>query len=114
MKSIGITFSIIILMGLVLGATLVVHAQQDQSCEFSTLPTKTVTIPIEGMSCASCMARVKKTLRSIEGVTAVEVSLAQRAAHVSYRDTEVSPERLAAAINDLGYKAGTPTTERTQ
>jgi copper chaperone CopZ len=75
---------------------------------------KTVTIPIEGMSCASCVARVKKTLHAIKGVTEVEVSLAQRAAHVSYRDTEVSPERLTAAINDLGYKAGMPTTERPQ
>lgn len=114
MKSIGITFSIIVLIGLILGATLVLRAQPEQPPASSSLPTTTVTIPVEGMSCASCAAHVKKTLRSIEGVTAVEVDLAQRAAHVSYSGTEVSPERLTAAINDLGYKAGTPTTERPQ
>ena len=75
---------------------------------------KAVTIPIEGMTCASCVARVKKTLKSIDGVVEVEVSLEQRDAQVRYLDTKVSPERLAAAINDLGYRAKTPTSERTR
>lgn len=75
---------------------------------------QTVTIPIEGMSCASCVARVKQTLHALEGVTAAEVSLAPRNARVSYLAAHVSPERLVAAITDLGYTAGPPMTERTQ
>ena len=36
---------------------------------------QTVSIPVEGMSCMSCAARVKQTLKEIEGVQHVEVSL---------------------------------------
>ena len=69
---------------------------------------KTVTIPIEGMSCSACAARVKRTLKAIDGVAEVEISLEHRNARVRYVEGKVSPERLVAAINQLGYKAGTP------
>lgn len=104
----------LLLFSIVFGVALVLRAPQEQPQAFSSLPTKTVTLPVEGMTCASCVARVKKTLQSIDGVTEIEVSLAQRAARVSYRDAKVSPERLAAAINDLGYRAGTPVAEDTR
>lgn len=76
--------------------------------------TQTVTIPIEGMSCAACAARVKKTLKEIPGVRAVELNLEHRSAQVRYLDGQVSPERLMAEINQLGYKAGTPTLAGTR
>lgn len=68
----------------------------------------TVVIPVEGMSCVSCAARIKKTLASMNGVGDVEVSLGERRARVRFDPSRVSPDRLAAAINDLGYHAGTP------
>jgi len=74
---------------------------------------KTVTIPIEGMACMLCVGRIKKTLKALDGVLEVTVSLEHRHAQIRYRETTVSPERLAAAINDLGYTAGTPTVEHT-
>jgi copper chaperone CopZ len=64
------------------------------------------------MVCASCTASVKKTLKSIEGVTEVEVSLERRQARVRYVEAKVSPKALVAAINELGYKAGVPTVEQ--
>jgi copper chaperone CopZ len=73
--------------------------------------TKTVVIPIEGMSCAACVARVKRTLTAIEGVVEVHVELAQRSARIRYIDGRVTPDRLTDAINKLGYKAGTPKAE---
>ncbi len=69
---------------------------------------KTVTIPIEGMSCAACAARVKKTLKDMPGVQAVQLNLEHRNAEVTYIEGQLSPDRLVAAINQLGYKAGTP------
>lgn len=69
---------------------------------------KTVTIPVEGMSCAACAARVKKALKEIPGVQAVELNLERRNAQVGYFDSQVSAGRLVAAINQLGYKAGRP------
>ena len=69
---------------------------------------KTISIPVEGMTCAACVARVKKSLATLDGVSAVEVSLAERRARVHYAAGKLSPEQLANAINDLGYHAGEP------
>lgn len=114
-KFIGVTFSVVVLIGLVLGAAFVMQAQQEHPRALVSDPqVTTVTIPIEGMTCASCVARVKKTLQSVDGVIEVEINLAQRTARINYREAHVSPEHLAAAINDLGYKAGTPTAGGTQ
>lgn len=78
----------------------------------SIADTKTVIIPIEGMVCASCTASVKRKLQSMDGVTEVEVSLERRETRVRYHEGKTSPERLVAAISDLGYKAGTPSEQR--
>lgn len=67
---------------------------------------KTVSIPVEGMSCVSCAARVKRSLKGIDGVQHVEVSLEKREATVRFAPAKVTPERLETAINELGYKAG--------
>lgn len=69
---------------------------------------KTVLIPVEGMSCVACAASVKKALTSLGGVSKVEVNLAERNARVRFDSTRVSPDRLVAAINGLGYRAGVP------
>lgn len=69
---------------------------------------RTVVIPVEGMSCVACAARIKKTLAAIEGVGHVEVSLGERRARVAFDSSRVSPERLVAAINGLGYHASAP------
>lgn len=70
---------------------------------------KTVIIPVGGMSCAACTARIKKALSSIDGVAEVEVNLEKRNARVRYAPSKLAPDRLVAAINGLGYQAGTPT-----
>lgn len=72
----------------------------------STPQLKTVSIPVEGMSCVSCAARVKRTIKGIEGVQHVEVSLERRETVVRFAPAKVTPERFEAAINALGYKAG--------
>ena len=40
------------------------------------------TLPIEGMTCASCVARVERSLRSVAGVTEATVNLATESATV--------------------------------
>lgn len=69
---------------------------------------KTVIVPIEGMSCSACAARVKKTLTSIDGVSGVEVNLAERNARVRFAPSKLFPGRLVAAVNGLGYQASLP------
>lgn len=67
---------------------------------------RTVHFSVEGMSCASCAARVTRTVKALDGVIAVDVSLAERQARVQYLDGKISPERIAAAVRELGYKTG--------
>jgi Cu+-exporting ATPase len=69
---------------------------------------QTVAIPVEGMSCAACAARIKETLKSLAGVGSVEVSLERRKVTVRYLPEKMSPERLASEITELGYKATLP------
>jgi copper chaperone CopZ len=69
---------------------------------------KTIVIPVEGMVCYACAATVKKSIKSIAGVIDVEVSLEKRTAKVTYAANKVSAERIAAAIDQAGYKAGLP------
>ena len=67
---------------------------------------KAVEIPIGGMSCMSCVARVKKTLSGIDGVKETKVSLEDKNARIIYDPEKVSPEQLKNAISEIGYKAG--------
>lgn len=73
---------------------------------------KTVIIPIEGMSCSACIARLKKTLTGIDGVADVEVNLAERNARVRFAPSKLSPDRLVSAVNELGYRASAPAEAR--
>ena len=69
---------------------------------------KTLVIPVEGMSCGSCAAKVKRTLKEISGVGDAVVDLGESKVTVDYDPRQLAPERLVSAINGLGYKAGTP------
>jgi copper chaperone CopZ len=69
---------------------------------------KTVVIPVEGMACIACAASVKRALKAIDGVSVVEVNLERRSAQVTYAPAKVAADRLVAAINKLGYRAGAP------
>jgi len=68
----------------------------------------TVVVPVTGMSCVSCAATIKQTVKNIDGVSNVEVSLAARTMRVTYAPAHVSPDRIVAAVNALGYQAGIP------
>lgn len=73
--------------------------------------TQTVRIPVQGMICVVCAGNVKKTLELIDGVQEADINLERREARVRYGAGKVSPARFVAAINQLGYKAGTPVPE---
>ncbi|WP_093119966.1 heavy metal translocating P-type ATPase [Salinihabitans flavidus] len=64
-----------------------------------------ITLQIEGMSCASCVARVEKALGALPGVIAAEVNFAGESAHVRYLSGAVTPEEIAAASTNAGYRA---------
>ena len=63
-----------------------------------------IKLPIEGMTCASCVARVEKALKRVPGVGSAEVNLATETATVSLAEG-ASPDSLIAAVRDAGYEA---------
>jgi len=68
-----------------------------------TTPLQQTTLEIEGMTCASCVARVEKRLAGVEGVSAA-VNLATESATVTH-PAGVGEERLVAAVREAGYDA---------
>jgi heavy metal translocating P-type ATPase len=61
-----------------------------------------LTLMIEGMTCASCVARVERALAAVPGVTVAEVNLATESARV---EGVASPAALIAAVKGAGYEA---------
>ena len=59
---------------------------------------------IEGMSCASCVARVEKAIKSVPGVDAASVNLATERATVTFKDA-VDTDAVLRAIESAGYEA---------
>ncbi len=68
-----------------------------------------VTLPIEGMTCASCVAHVQHGLKEVEGVLDANVNLATEQASVVLDPKLVPLERLVGAVRDTGYDVATQT-----
>ena len=69
--------------------------------------TKQITLPVQGMTCASCVVHVEGALKGVEGVSEANVNLATETASVEFipEGTEVS--QLIAAVRDVGYDVAT-------
>ncbi len=62
-----------------------------------------VTIPVTGMTCASCTATIEKALSKLPGVSRVNVNLASEKASIEYDLGKVDTEALMDTISDAGY-----------
>lgn len=66
-----------------------------------------VLLPVEGMTCASCVGRVEKALLKVPGVESATVNLATEKAKVAYDPSDgPSMDELRAAVEKAGYKVG--------
>ncbi len=68
-----------------------------------SIATDKVILPVEGMTCASCVARVEKALQRVPGVAAVSVNLASERAEVSFDRAQVTSTDLAGAVTRAGF-----------
>ncbi|HVN48555.1 MAG TPA: cation transporter, partial [Bacteroidota bacterium] len=75
---------------------------------------ETLTMPVEGMTCASCVARVERTLKKIDGVERANVNLATEAVTVSYDPSKTELNVLASAVEYAGYKLVLPEKKASQ
>jgi Cu+-exporting ATPase len=75
--------------------------------------TERIDIPVSGMTCAACQARVQRTLSRQPGVQDAAVNLMTRTASVRYDPATTSPNGLVDAIRSTGYGAELPAPART-
>ncbi len=63
-----------------------------------------VTLPVQGMSCASCVKRVESALGGLDGVVSAGVNFATERATVQYIPGAVSVADFKKAVKDAGYE----------
>ena len=61
-------------------------------------------LPVEGMTCAACVARVEKSLKKIGGVSNATVNLAAETVRLEYDMEQVSLESIAESLHESGYE----------
>ena len=66
-----------------------------------------IDIPVDGMTCASCVGRVEKAITAVPGVSAAAVNLATGKARVTLAGAETSA--VADAIRGAGYEPAATT-----
>ncbi len=68
-----------------------------------------VDLPLEGMTCASCAARIERGLQRLEGVSRAQVNFATSRALVEFDPARTAVPALRAKVEQLGYSV--PETE---
>ena len=63
-----------------------------------------VTIPVGGMTCASCSAAVERAIRKLPGIQVSSVNLATEKAFVKYDPAAVRLSEIKGAIKKAGYE----------
>lgn len=66
--------------------------------------TASATLPVAGMTCASCVARVERALKKVPGVVQADVNLATERARVEFLPGTADRQSLAAAVRGAGYE----------
>lgn len=80
-----------------------VHAVERAGYDVRTQPEQQFELNIQGMTCASCVGRVEKALKKVEGVSDAIVNLATEKALVHAHLADASA--LLAAVHKAGYDA---------
>ena len=94
-------------------ATETAHVETDDTVTRATLaeaieaagysiPSHSLTLSIDGMTCASCVGRVERALADVPGVTSAAVNLATERATIR---GDVEPSALVRAVEAAGYEA---------
>lgn len=63
-----------------------------------------VSIPVRGMTCASCVRAVEKAIQKLDGVVEVSVNLATETAQVKYDADKVRISSIKTSIKNAGYE----------
>ncbi|KAG9071603.1 hypothetical protein KI688_005816 [Linnemannia hyalina] len=68
-------------------------------------PVKSAQLTIQGMTCASCVASIEKSLKTAPGLVSIKVALLAERATIEYIEGETTPREIADLIDDIGFEA---------
>src|SRR5581483_4921922 len=75
------------------------------------MAVKQIILPIQGMTCASCVAHVERGLAETPGVQHASVNLASERATVRYDPARATIPDMVEHVRDVGYDVLTDTVE---
>ena len=75
--------------------------------------TERIDLPVTGMTCAACAARIERTLNQAEGVEQASVNLATERATVRFDPSRTGVEQIVEKIRGAGYDAIVPAPSAT-
>ena len=96
--------SLLLLFMLLMGCAE--NSNKSKQTDVNQADNVSVEISIEGMSCMSCVANVKKTLSDLNGINEVKVSLENKSATLQYNPHNISLDKIKQSIDKIGYKKG--------
>lgn len=82
----------------------------ESKIQHNSASTATISLPIEGMTCASCVGRVEAALSKVEGVNAVSVNLATERADIQ-ASGQIDRQALVQAVEKSGYAVAAGSVE---
>ena len=65
---------------------------------------KKFLLPVEGMTCASCVTRVEKIISKTQGIKNVSVNFANEKVSFEAENTDIDLNSIAKELNEYGYK----------
>ena len=75
------------------------------------MATRTITLPVSGMTCANCALNIERSLRKLPGVENASVNFAAERAEVAYDAARIQVADLVAGVEKAGFKAPTARVE---
>ena len=64
---------------------------------------KTLTLPVRGMTCASCVGRLERVLKTLSGVQSANVNITTEEASINFDPTVTGPKKFIDAITKTGF-----------
>jgi copper chaperone CopZ len=69
------------------------------------MPKSKAEFKVDGMSCEGCVRSIELKLCAVPGVSYAHVNLGAGAVTVEYEDSQATPEKLIAAVQQIGFEA---------
>jgi Cu+-exporting ATPase len=75
--------------------------------------TKKMNLAVQGMTCASCSARIERVLSKVEGIKSVSVNLAAETMDLVWEPAVINLDQVADRVKELGFELVMPAAEMT-